>query len=225
MYEFLTSTEVYNFIKGPLVWVSFIIFIGGSLYKIISLLFLARKDKVVYPYMSLKYSVRSIFHWVIPFASTNMRKRPWITTMTFSYHICLVLTPVFLLSHNMLLRDSWNIRWWTLPEGVADVMTLIVILCTLFFLMRRLIAPEVRFVTSVSDYVLLAMVAAPFSTGFLAFHQLFVDYNLIVTFHILFGEIMLVAIPFTRLSHMLFFWLTRAYTGSEFGAVRHAKDW
>ena len=224
MYEFLTSTEVYNFIKGPLVWVSFIIFIGGSIYRVVSLLYRVRKAKVIYTYLSVRYSLRSIFHWIIPFASTQMRKRPWITIISFLFHICLVLTPVFLLSHNMLLRDSWNIRWWTLPEGVADVMTLIVILCTLFFLMRRLIAPEVRFVTSVSDYVLLAMVAAPFSTGFLAFNQLFFDYNLIVTFHILFGEIMLIAIPFTRLRHMLLFWLTRAYTGSEFGSVRHSKD-
>jgi nitrate reductase gamma subunit len=43
--------------------------------------------------------------------------------------------------------------------------------------------------------------------------------------HIISGEVMLVAIPFTRLSHMLFAPLTRAYMGSEFGGVRHAKDW
>jgi hypothetical protein len=36
---------------------------------------------------------------------------------------------------------------------------------------------------------------------------------------------MLVAIPFTRLSHMLFSIFTRAYMGSEFGKVRHAQDW
>jgi len=43
--------------------------------------------------------------------------------------------------------------------------------------------------------------------------------------HILSGEIMLMAIPFTRLSHMLFFWFTRAYMGCEFGLVRNARDW
>jgi hypothetical protein len=43
--------------------------------------------------------------------------------------------------------------------------------------------------------------------------------------HILSGEVMLAAIPFTRLSHMLFFPFTRGYMGSEFGGVRHAKDW
>jgi nitrate reductase gamma subunit len=43
--------------------------------------------------------------------------------------------------------------------------------------------------------------------------------------HILAGEVMLVAIPFTRLSHMVFSPLTRAYMGSEFGKVRMARDW
>jgi nitrate reductase gamma subunit len=43
--------------------------------------------------------------------------------------------------------------------------------------------------------------------------------------HILTGEILLVAIPFTRLSHMFFFFFTRAYMGSEFGSVRNARDW
>jgi hypothetical protein len=36
---------------------------------------------------------------------------------------------------------------------------------------------------------------------------------------------MLAAIPFTRLSHALFFLFTRGYMGSEFGAVKNAKDW
>lgn len=225
MYEFLTGATIYNFVKGPLVWFSFVIFIGGNLYRIISMLSLARKDKVVYPYMSLKYSLRSIFHWVIPFASTNMRKHPWITTMTFSYHICLIFTPVFLLAHNILWYESWKISWWTLSEVASDIMTIVVIFCSVFFLIRRIISPDVRFVTFTSDYILLAIAATPFITGFLAYHQLFFQNKPMAILHILFGEIMLIAIPFTRLSHMLFFWLTRAYTGSEFGAVRHSKDW
>ena len=66
--------------------------------------------------------------------------------------------------------------------------------------------------------------AAPFITGFLAYHQWFA-YPVLMILHVITGEIMLVAIPFTRLSHMLFAPLTRAYMGSEFGKVRHARDW
>ena len=104
-------------------------------------------------------------------------------------------------------------------------MTLTVIVCVVIFMIRRLVTPEVRFVTFASDFVILAIAAAPFVSGFLAYHQLFFDYRLMVALHIFSGEIMLAAIPFTRLSHMLFFWLTRAYTGSDFGAVRHSRDY
>jgi nitrate reductase gamma subunit len=93
-----------------------------------------------------------------------------------------------------------------------------------FFLVRRLVSPEVQYVTSASDYILLAIVAAPFITGFLVYFQWF-EYQTLMILHVLSGEIMLVAIPFTRLSHMLFAPLTRGYMGSEFGGVRHARDW
>ena len=112
----------------------------------------------------------------------------------------------------------------SLPDGVAIFMTLIVIGGCVFFLFRRLKSPEVQYVTSASDYVILAIVAAPFITGFLSYYQWF-GYQFFTILHILSGEIMLIAIPFTRLSHMLFSPLTRAYMGSEFGGVRHARDW
>jgi len=136
----------------------------------------------------------------------------------------LIVVPVFLLSHIILWDESWNASWWSLPDSVADVMCVVVIASCIFFLIRRITSPEVQYVTSASDYVILAIVAAPFITGFLAYHQWF-EYQVFAILHILSGEIMLMAIPFTRLSHMLYSPFTRAYMGSEFGGVRHARDW
>ena len=216
---------LYNFVSGPLAWVAFILFIGGCLYRLISLMVLVhRKEKFIYSYMSLKYSLRSIFRWSTPFATENMRRHPVLTIVAFAFHICLILTPIFLLAHVTLVEEAWDLSWWTLPEGMAEIMTLIVIAACVFFLVRRLVNPEVKYVTSASDYVLLAIVAAPFITGFLVYYQWF-DYQTLMVLHIFAGEVMLVAIPFTRLSHMLFAPLTRAYMGSEFGGVRHARDW
>jgi nitrate reductase gamma subunit len=124
----------------------------------------------------------------------------------------------------VLWDEAFDLSWWTLPDALADVMTFVVIVCCIYFLVRRRVNPEVKFVTSASDFVILAIVAAPFITGFLAYHQWFA-YPVMVIAHIVSGEIMLVAIPFTRLSHMIFSPLTRAYMGSEFGKVRHARDW
>lgn len=225
MYDFVTSIEVYNFLIGPMVWVSFIVFIVGSAYRVISLIILAKRDRVVYPYLSLKYAFRSFIHWLIPFGSRNMRLHPWMTFFAFIFHIGIIVTPVFLYPHIVIWHKAWGIQWWALPEKIADIMTITVIMCCVFFVFRRIFASEVRFVTSASDYLIIAVVAAPFLTGFLAFHQLLAPYRLMLMIHILLGELMLMAIPFTRLSHMFSFWLTRAHTGSEFGVFRHSRDY
>jgi len=147
-----------------------------------------------------------------------------MTIVTFAFHICLFVAPLFLFAHIILFKAAWNISWMYLSDTVADIMTMIVIGACIFFLVRRLTLPEAKYVTSFSDYIILAIVAAPFITGFLAYHQ-WAGVRIIGIAHILSGEIMLAAIPFTRLSHMLFFPFTRGYMGSEFGAVRHARDW
>ena len=217
--------ELYRLATGPLAWAAFIIFIGGCLFRLIHLIALVhRKEKFIYAYMSLKFSLRSIIHWLAPFATVNWRLHPWLTIVTFSFHICLLATPIFLLAHIVLWDEVWNVSWWAMPDWLAIVMTLIVIGGCLFFCIRRRVTPEVAYVTSASDYAILALVAAPFVTGLIAYFQWF-DVRLFTLLHVLSGEAMLVAIPLTRISHMLFAPLTRAYMGSEFGAIRHARDW
>lgn len=216
---------IYEFVSGPLAWVAFVVFIVGSFYRLIDMIRLVyQKEKFIFSYMSWKYSFRSMLKWITPFGSEGWKHNPSLTIVTFVFHICLIFAPVFLLSHIILWDESWNISWWSLPDSVADIMCLVVIASCIFFLIRRITSPEVQYVTSVSDYVILALVAAPFITGFLAYHQWF-GYQVFVILHILSGEIVLMAIPFTRLSHMLYSPFTRAYMGSEFGGIRHARDW
>ena len=215
---------MYEFTRGPLMWIAFIVFVGGCLYRLIWMLTNAKKDKIIYPYMEWKYGLRSLLHWIVPFASVNMRQRPLMTIVTFSFHICLIMAPIFLLAHVVLWNQSWGLSWWSPPDAVVDVMTVVVILGGLFFIGRRLILPEVRNVTDYSDYLLIAIVLAPFITGFIAYHQLFA-YRTMVIIHMWTGALMLMAIPFSRLSHMIYFVFTRMYMGCEFGAVRNAIDW
>ena len=217
--------EIYNFVSGPLAWLAFILFFGGCLYRLVRLFMLVKeKEPFIFTYMSWKYSLRSIFHWIIPFGTVNWRRHPVLTVVTFVFHIALVIAPIFLLAHVILLDEALNLSWWALPDAWADVLTVVVIIGCLFFLVRRLTQPEVKFVTSASDFVILTIVAAPFITGFIAYHQ-WIDYPVMMVLHVVAGEVLLVAMPFTRLSHMLFSPFTRAYMGSEFGKVRHARDW
>ncbi len=211
---------MYDFVSGPLFWISIALFAGGSFYQIWSTLQRAKKDKVVYPYMRLEHSVRSLKHWLVPFGTRSMRTRPTFTVISFAFHICMLVTPLFVLGHHEML----GISIIHLPDGLADAMTLFVLLGGLYFLQRRLLNPIVNNVTTLSDYVLLVVVLAPFLTGTLAYHQWF-GHRTMTILHMLSGELMLAIIPFTRISHMLFFVFTRSYMACEFGFVRNSKDW
>jgi nitrate reductase gamma subunit len=214
---------MYEFARGPLVWIAFILFFGGCIYRIVSIALLAKKDKVVYPYLDLKHGARSIAQWLTPYGTVNMRRRPVFYFLSGLFHFCLLVAPLFLTAHVVLFREAWGFGWWTLPEWLANAMTIVVVVIGVIFALRRVLDPTVRFVTSFGDYVILAIVLAPFVTGLLAYYQVF-DYKTVVILHIWTGALWLVAIPFSRLAHMFFFPLARAYMGSEFG-FRGAKDW
>jgi nitrate reductase gamma subunit len=224
MLDFIRDPSIYNLVRGPLVWIAFLVFIGMSIYKVRRLYLMAKNEKVVLPSIKGKAAGRSILHWIIPFGSRNWRLRWPITITTFVFHIGLVFTPIFLLSHNVLWYESWGISWWSLPESVADIMTLLVIITCIVFFLRRIFAPEVRFVTTGDDLLILAISFLPFLTGFLAYHQWLLPYKTMVILHMLFGQIMLIAIPFTRLAHMFYFFMTRAFMGSQ-TAGWGGKDW
>ncbi len=215
---------MYELVSGPLVWIAFIGFFAGLAYRVITTARLAKKEKVVLPTMDAKFGLRSLFHWAVPFANLNTRKHPLYTLISYAFHICALVTPLFLMGHAVLWRESWGVRWWSLPDGVADVMTLVVIFACIFFMIRRLLRPEVRNVSYPSDFLLALLILATFLTGFVA-HRQWLPYEPMIIAHIISGALCLLLIPWTRLVHMIWFAFTRAYMGSEFGAVRHSRDW
>jgi len=209
---------------GPLVWLGFAVFFLGSAYRLVSMALLARKERVVFPTFSARFGLRSVLHWLAPFGTVNMRIRPLFTVVSFAFHLCLVITPLLVMGHAVLWERSWGVRWWSLPPGLADVMTLVVVCGGLFLLLRRIAAPQVRNVSTWRDHLLVLLVISPFATGFVV-HKQWLDPEWTTALHVLCGVAWLVAIPFTRLSHMFWWVFTRAFMGSEFGAVRKARDW
>jgi nitrate reductase gamma subunit len=201
------------------------LFVAGAAYKLATTWVMARREKVVFPVMSARFGLRSLAHWLIPLSSRNQRLHPFMTMVSYLFHFCLLLTPLFVMGHAVLWEESFlGISWWSMPPWLADVMTLTVVFAVVFFTLRRVASPEVRNVTTWKDYLLLLLVVAPFATGFLA-HMQWVPYKIAIVAHIVTGTLWLALIPWTWLSHMFWFVFTRAYMGSEFGAVRNARDW
>lgn len=215
----------YDIVTGPVAWFAWGVFLLGSAYRLASMYSLAKKkDSASLGIMSWKFSLRSIFNWLIPFNSLGWRADPLLTITTYVFHICLLLVPVFLSAHIMLWDMSFGFSYPALTDATADLLTLVVLAACAVFAWRRVSNKAVAFITTPQDWLVLVLVALAFGTGFLAYHQIF-DYQTMIILHVLAGEAMLIAIPFTRLAHMLFGLFTRAYMGSEFGGIRHARDW
>jgi nitrate reductase gamma subunit len=216
--------DIYELVRGPFAWVALTLFVAGSLYRIIAMLVTGKKEPALDPSASFKGAARSILHGLIPFGSTYMRKQPVFAIVTIGFHLCVIILPLFLLAHIVLWYESWQILWWSLPDLIADLMAVWVILACVYFIGRRWVVPEVKKVTRPSDILLPVIVLLTFLTGFLAYHQ-WGPYRPMMILHVLAGEILLVAIPFSKLGHMLFFMFSRAYMGAEFGKVLKAREW
>jgi hypothetical protein len=236
---------MYGFVSGPLVWMAFILFIAGFGVQFVRARKLAKKADILfgtqdaeylrklrlirhqngglYPDTKRKHVFSSLLHWLVPFASGNVRMGYEAIFVTLAFHACLFLIPIFLTAHVVMFSFAWGPQWGTLSQRAADWLTVLMLMAMIFFLVRRWMLPEVKVVAFPYDYVVLAMVIAPFVTGFIASHQWF-DYETMVVIHIISGALVLSVLPLTRLSHMLFLAFTRAYVTSEYGAATLVKD-
>ncbi len=215
---------MYQFVTGPLLWFSFMVFFIGCIVRIVLYIkgLAWQADRVAYTAhfsFGIKGAIRSIFFWLLPGGTRSWRNNPVFTTLFFVFHLGLIITPIFLTAHNIILRERWGVSLLTIPEGLADVMTIAVIVAFVFLILRRISLPEVRILTTAYDYLVLAIAVAPFITGLTA-HWVASGHESWVVAHVLCGEIMLIAIPFTKLSHFVLFFMSRGQLGMDYGIKR-----
>lgn len=221
---------MFNFVQGQLVSIAVIVFILGVIYQGIQFFKLTKKKEWVFPPLPIenKPEKKTAEQWIIQclrsLDGTLWKTDRALTIVTSVFHVCLIAAPLFLLGHNILLNQSWGLSLFSLPESFSDVLTLVVMICGAYFLGRRLFLARVRAITTAYDYLILLIAIAPFLTGYFAYHQWF-DYDTVMTSHILAGEVMLITIPFTKLGHMLFFFLYRFFIGNEYSFVQGSRTW
>jgi hypothetical protein len=238
---------MYDFVAGPMVWISFGLFLAGIVLQSVRF-FRATKKRaqqlapssvdvkppeakegegsarrpgipgMLEPLVRLVSRPYDRVHgWL---EASVAGTHPVMTVVTVVFHLLLFVTPIFLLAHNTMI--GWGFP--SFPEVLSDFLTVIVILCCGVFLFRRVFLRRVRAISSAYDYFVLLITAAPFVTGFMAYHQFF-DYRTVILLHMIAGEAMLILIPFTRLGHALFFFLYRFFVGSEYSFGQGKRVW
>ncbi len=233
-FNILTIGHLYDFVRGPLLLAAIILFVLGTVFQILRFVRLSRMNKKSPKHLSstkkidLKNKINSqyIKRRIAMLKVTVLGTNTIMAAVCSVFHLFLFIVPVFLIAHSVTLDEliGINLFPFIFSDSTSDFFTIIVILCVIFFLFRRMFVKRVRSITSINDYFTLFFAAAPFITGFYASH--FSDgYNILIILHIISGELFIAAIPFTKLVHMIYFFINRFFIESEYSFTSGGRSW
>lgn len=212
------------FLTGPGLYVSLGVFFGGLAIRFV-LYFLGldwKLERVAYRAdlgFGLKGGAHSAAKWLVPFGTYGWRAQPYVTVAFFMLHLGAVLVPLFLAGHNVILKEAIGFSLPSMPQGLADALTVLAVLGLLLLVLRRIALPEVRILTTAYDYFIILLVLVPFVSGFMA-AQHAGGYNYWLLCHIISGELMLILAPFTKLAHIALYFASRIQIGMDFAIKR-----
>jgi nitrate reductase gamma subunit len=209
----MSDMELLNWARGPALEIAGIIFIIGMLLRVAEVLLLGRKTDLTKARGSAAMAgLRTIATRSIPF------KGMWSQLLAgYIFHLGFIVVLLFFAPHILLIRDAFGLSWPALSNSLIDVITVITIAALVFSLFARITDPVKRFLSDFGDYLALVVTALPLITGYMAFHRYGLPYTQMLAWHILSIDLLLVVMPFTKLTHAATFIFARYYNGSANG--------
>ena len=217
-----------EFLTGPMLVISLLVFfVGLAVRAVLYVKGLDEKlERIAYSrYVSsgAKGAAASIIKWLVPFGTRGWREAIPIAIPFFLLHFGAVLLPFFLLGHTVILEDVTGISLPALPMLLADLLTFCAIFGLLIYICRRLMLPYVRLMTTKQDWYLLFITLFVFASGAFARFDA-AGYDAWLLLHVLSGEILLITAPFTKFSHIVLFFCSRAQIGMDFAIKRGGRE-
>ena len=213
----MTPLELLTWARGPGLSIALAICAFGILLRLFEIFSLGRKaDLSRAREHSPGSGWRTIFSRSLP--PPGLLKRAPVTYIGgYVFHLGFAITLLFFVPHIELARSLVGIGWPGLPMPVVDISAVAAMLGLLAVLASRISNPVKRFLSGFQDYLAWLLTFLPLATGYLAFHHLLIDYTLALALHILSVELLLVALPFTKLFHTVSVFVSRWYNGDIFG--------
>lgn len=196
-----------NFARGPLFALSLLVFLLGMARHVLlqAHALLAGKGRRL-KQVCWRRAVLDSLSWAIPVRHL-VRGTIFISATSFLFHVGAVLVPLFAPGHILLWERFLGVALPSLSRAVADALSLTTVACCLLLLTYRVVIRRARDLSRRSDYVLLVLVLVPFASGYLAAHPQHspVPWSGMLLLHVLSAEALLIAAPFTKLSHIVLF--------------------
>lgn len=181
------TSGIYDFLAGPGLYITVPLCIAGLARKII-IIISGRNN-------GLRFLVPQI---------TAADRDSVLTAAGVIFHASIFMAPLTAMAHAILFDQAWGVLPPRVDPVITSVFTAAAIVTGLFLVLRRTFIRHVFAVTSWRDYAAMCCVLAPFITGMLAGQQVG-PYEIIMVIHCASAHVLMLAIGWTRLGHMIFF--------------------
>ena len=196
--------------RGPVFRACFAIMLLGILrvivlntISVVSLLSRSRRNGRA---MAWKPVITTTLQWMFP-VKKGFELRSFFAFTSMLFHVCILVTPIFLGAHILLWERGLGISWPAISNSLADYLTLIGIATGIALFVDRLSARASRALSRPQDLLLPVLIIVPLASGYLAMHPNInpFGYNGTMFVHVMSGNLIFLLIPFSKMSHMALF--------------------
>jgi nitrate reductase gamma subunit len=215
--------EILRFARGPFFQVSLLIFIAGMLYRLAHVVLLGwKRDRVPARGSKLTGVARSFLKGIliwpfIPWVKRTFNRNPVIYLAGGLFHLGLFVVIFLGTAHMLVWKSLLGFGWPTLPLPIVDWLAAVAIVAMIALLINRLVNPVLHLLTGPAEWLNWLVVFVPLVTGYIMTHHMFFRYEVLFSLHMLSVNVLLIWIPFSRISHFMFYFFSRAIHGAEFG--------
>jgi nitrate reductase gamma subunit len=213
----MNELQFLTWVRGPGLNIAIGIFILGVLWRLIEIYSLGRKQDLAVP---RRRPGASGFHtvWRRSLAPPGMLKRSPVSYIGgYIFHVGLAIVVSLFAPHIKLVESLLGLSWPGLPSQLIDAVTVVTLAAMVVVLVDRINKPVKRFLSTFEDYFTWGLTFLPILTGYLAVKHLLLSYTTMLALHILSVELLLIAIPFTKLFHAITVFASRWYNGDIHG--------
>jgi nitrate reductase gamma subunit len=213
----MSDVEFMLWARGPAFDIATVIMCAGIVVRVLEIFLLGRKPELAEARGSaVAGGIGTIFRRMVPDSGTL--KRSSFTVITgWVFHVGLFIVVFLFVPHILVFEEALGLSWAGLPSNIVDAVAVVTIATLLAVLLYRLRDPVQRMLSGFGDYLAWFLTILPLVTGWLAFHRVGAAPPALIGIHIVSVELLMILLPFTKLSHAVTLWIARWYNGAIAG--------
>ncbi|MEI7848914.1 MAG: hypothetical protein WCK35_24155 [Chloroflexota bacterium] len=219
----MNAQSMLEFVRGPMFYGALLFFIGGMIYRLITVVGLGWTKDLAKPRGSkgagvVKSFLRgAIIFPFIPREKEAYARNPVIYLAGGLFHLSLFVVLILGAAHMLVWKSLLGFGWPTLPLPIVDWMAAVGIIAMIALIVNRMVHPVMKLLTGVAEVLNWLLVFLPMISGYMLTHHMFLPYENLFIIHMMSINILLIWIPLSRISHFMFYFLSRTIHGVEWG--------